>query len=62
MVFSQCSAVSGPSFAFSISTGGDGCLVLSFSWLEGVIERPFMEKNIESTKECVVGLLNRKKK
>jgi hypothetical protein len=31
VVFSQCSAVSGPAFAFSFSTGRDGCLVLGFS-------------------------------
>jgi hypothetical protein len=60
VVFSQSSAVSGPVFALSISTGGDGCLVLVFSWLKSVVEGSLMEKAMENVRECVSGLVQEK--
>jgi hypothetical protein len=58
VVFSQGSAVTGPAFALSIATGGDGCLVLTFSWLESVVDRVLFEKIIASVRECVNKLVH----
>ncbi|KAH8721522.1 alcohol acetyltransferase [Phaeosphaeriaceae sp. PMI808] len=58
MIFSQCSGVTGPAFALSIATGRDGCLVLSFSWLEGIVEGSLMEKIIASVEECMARLVS----
>jgi hypothetical protein len=60
VVFSQSSAVSGPVFALSISTGGNGCSVLVFSWLESVVEGSLMEKAMGNVRECVSGLVQEK--
>ncbi|PGG99884.1 hypothetical protein GX51_06095 [Blastomyces parvus] len=37
MVFSQSANVAGSAFAVSALTGGDGCLVLAFSWQKDVV-------------------------
>ncbi|KAG5290468.1 condensation domain superfamily domain-containing protein [Histoplasma capsulatum G186AR] len=38
MVFSQSANVTGSAFEVSAITGGDGCLVLTFSWQKGVVD------------------------
>lgn len=38
MVFSQSAGVIGCAVKVSVIMGGDGCLVLTFSWQEGVVE------------------------
>ncbi|EMD59962.1 hypothetical protein COCSADRAFT_99655 [Bipolaris sorokiniana ND90Pr] len=58
VVFSQCSSIVGPAFTLSIATGGDGCLVLGFSWLESVVEALLMERIMESIKECIQCLVS----
>ncbi|KAF2112761.1 alcohol acetyltransferase [Lophiotrema nucula] len=57
VVFSQGAAVTGPGFEYSIATGGDGCLVLSFSWLEGIVQGEFMKRVIWGVGSCVDGLV-----
>jgi hypothetical protein len=44
MVFSQSSNVVGPPITGCIVTGGDGCLSVSFSWLEGIVEEELVKK------------------
>lgn len=48
MVFSQCASVIGNAIEVSVVTGGDGCLVLAFSWQEGVVESSLVDKVIGS--------------
>ncbi|EER40870.1 predicted protein [Histoplasma capsulatum H143] len=38
MVFLQSANITGSTFEVSVITGGDGCLVLTFSWQKGVVE------------------------
>lgn len=44
MVFSQSASVIGCAIQVSVITGGDGCLVLVFSWQKGVVEDEFVEE------------------
>ncbi|KAI1618915.1 alcohol acetyltransferase, partial [Exophiala viscosa] len=44
VVFSQCADVCGPAIGLSLATGGDGCLNIGFSWLEGIVEGRWMEQ------------------
>jgi hypothetical protein len=46
MVFSQSANVTGPAFEVSVATGGDGCLTLSVSWQQGVVDDAFIERVI----------------
>lgn len=46
MVFSQCASVIGNAVEVSVVTGGDGCLVLAFTWQEGVVEGSLVQKVI----------------
>lgn len=48
MVFSQCASVIGNAVEVSAVTGGDGCLVLAFSWQEGVVESSLVGKVVGS--------------
>jgi hypothetical protein len=56
MVFSQSASVMGNAIEFSAITGGDGCLVLSVSWQEGVVEPQLISEVIESTKRELYAL------
>ncbi|KAJ5241985.1 uncharacterized protein N7469_000312 [Penicillium citrinum] len=51
MAFSQCASVMGNAIGVSVVTGGDGCLVLSLTWQEGVVEDDIMDASIETMKE-----------
>lgn len=42
MMFSQCANVAGPAIQVSSLTGGDGCLVLVFSWQRECVEEKFV--------------------
>lgn len=50
MAFSQCASVMGNAIGVSVVTGGDGCLVVSLSWQDGVVEDDIMEASIETMK------------
>jgi hypothetical protein len=56
MVFSQSASVMGNAIEFSVVTGGDGCLVVSVSWQEGVVEPELVNKVIESAKQEMYAL------
>jgi hypothetical protein len=51
MVFSQSANVTGPAFEVSVATGGDGCMALSVSWQQGVVDDGFIERVIEYLRE-----------
>lgn len=51
MLFSQSASVTGSAVEVSVVSGGDGCLVLAFSWQKGVVEVDLVEAVIESTEE-----------
>jgi hypothetical protein len=51
MVFSQSVNVTGSALVVSAVTGGDGCLVLAFSWQKGVLELDFVESVIDEFKQ-----------
>lgn len=48
MLFSQCASVIGSAIEVSVITGGDGCMVLAFSWQQGVVEDELVSSAIES--------------
>jgi len=56
-VFSQCGAIVGAAFGVSVVTGGDGCAVMAFSWLDAVVEDGFMGDVIEGVEEEIDKLL-----
>lgn len=56
-VFSQSASVTGPAFCASAVTGGDGCAVLGFSWLEGAHEIGWMENVMATTEKKIQALV-----
>lgn len=52
-VFSQTPNVTGPPIACSVVTGGDGCCVLAFSWLDGVVEEEMVRAVVQGVKTQV---------
>lgn len=56
--FSQSASVTGPAFCVSAVTGGDGCAVLGFSWLDDAHEEGWMEQVITTTKKQIQELMN----
>lgn len=56
MVFSQSASVMGNAVQFSAVTGGDGCLVLSVSWQQGVVEPDLINETVESIKQDLYAL------
>jgi hypothetical protein len=57
-VFSQSPNVTGAAIAVSAVTGGDGCLVLLFTWHNSTVENMFVEKVVRSVEQEVQSLLN----
>lgn len=53
IVFSQCADVCGPAIGVSLATGGDGCLNIGFSWLEGIVEGTWMDQMMDTLRELV---------
>lgn len=51
MLFSQSASVTGSAVEVSVVSGGDGCLVLAFSWQKGVVEADFVKAVIENTEK-----------
>lgn len=51
MVFSRCAFVSGSAISTSVVTGGDGCLVLGFSWQEGIVEEELVDEVMAGVRE-----------
>ncbi|WEW59551.1 Alcohol acetyltransferase [Emydomyces testavorans] len=58
MIFSQSANVVGSAVNLSVITGGDGCLVLTFSWQEGVVEAELMASVMEQLKKEIDLLLD----
>ncbi|KAB8256712.1 alcohol acetyltransferase [Aspergillus pseudonomiae] len=56
VVFSQSASVTGSAFGVSVVSGGDGCLVLMFTWQKGVVEDLFILNVIESVRKEVYDL------
>lgn len=57
MVFSQSANVTGSAVAISAITGGDGCLVLSFSWQENVVDAEFIDALTAELKQRLDGII-----
>ena len=53
MIFSQCASVTGCAVEISVISGGDGCLVLAFSWQTGVVKERLVSSVIETVKKEV---------
>ncbi|KAB8231937.1 uncharacterized protein BDW43DRAFT_281105 [Aspergillus alliaceus] len=51
VVFSQSASVTGNAFEVSVASGGDGCLVLTFTWQVGVVEDLFILNVMESVRQ-----------
>lgn len=49
-VFSQSAGVIGPAIEVSVVTGGDECLSVGLSWLEGIVDGDWMENVIRTYK------------
>ncbi|KAE8331798.1 alcohol acetyltransferase [Aspergillus sergii] len=56
VVFSQSASVTGNAFGVSVASGGDGCLVLMFTWQKGVVEDLLILNVIESVRKEVYDL------
>ncbi|KAJ4356478.1 Alcohol acetyltransferase [Didymosphaeria variabile] len=59
-VFSQSPNVTGPPICCSVVTGGDGCCVLAFSWLEGVVEDEMVTAVVDGVEKQIQCLLGEK--
>lgn len=57
MIFSQCASVTGCAIEVSVITGGDGCLVLAFSWQTEVVEKDLVWSVIETAEKDLLGLV-----
>ena len=57
MVFSQSANVAGNAFQVSAVTGGDGGLVLAFSWQKGVVEDALVEKVMEMVRKEILAVV-----
>jgi hypothetical protein len=53
-VFSQSADVVGAAIGASVVTGGDGCLNIGFSWLDGIVQSSLMEELVMVRFEHVV--------
>ncbi|KAL1606495.1 Alcohol acetyltransferase [Paraconiothyrium brasiliense] len=56
-VFSQSPNITGPPICCSVVTGGDGCCVLAFSWLEGMVEDELLSAVVASVERQIQGLV-----
>jgi hypothetical protein len=56
-VFSQSPNVPGQPIVCSAVTGGDGCCVLAFSWLEGVVGDEMVRAVVEGVEKQIDGLV-----
>jgi len=62
MTFSQCSSVSGSAYTTATVTGGDGCISIGFSWLDGDLEMSLMQRFLNSARLCIDNLAAGKKR
>lgn len=53
MVFSQSADVVGAALEVSIVTGGDGCLTVGISWMEGIVEGKWLQNVIEEFRSII---------
>ncbi|KAL5386477.1 hypothetical protein DPSP01_004203 [Paraphaeosphaeria sporulosa] len=56
-VFSQSPHITGPPIVCSAVTGGDGCCVLTFGWLDGVVDDEMARAVVESVEKLIQGLV-----
>lgn len=57
-VFTQSANITGPPLSVSVVSGGDGCCVLAFAWLEGVLSDEMVGAVVEGVEERVGGLVS----
>lgn len=58
-VFSQSTDVLWPAFETALVTGGEGCLNMGFSWLEGIVDGGWKEKVLGMLKQLVEDVVQR---
>lgn len=56
-VLSQNANITGPPIVCSVVTGGDGCCVLTFGWLDGVMEDGMARAVVEGVKRQIQRLV-----
>ncbi|PKY02290.1 hypothetical protein P168DRAFT_257551 [Aspergillus campestris IBT 28561] len=56
LVFSQSASVTGSAIEVSVASGGDGCLVLAFTWQTDVVDATLMASVIEQATREVHGV------
>jgi hypothetical protein len=56
-VFSQSPNITGPPIVCAAVTGGDGCCVLAFSWLEGLVEDEMVRAVVDGVEKQISGLV-----
>lgn len=56
MVFSRSASVSAPALGCALITGADGCLVLGYSWQDGIVEDRLVKEVIESVESEIIRL------
>ncbi|KAF2448983.1 hypothetical protein P171DRAFT_407317 [Karstenula rhodostoma CBS 690.94] len=56
-VFSQSANMTGPPIVCSAVTGGDGCCVLTFGWLEGVVTDEMVRGVVDAVERQIQGLV-----
>jgi hypothetical protein len=57
-IFSQSAPVTGAAFLVGAVTGGDGCAVLGFSWLDGSVENEWMINVIKGLEKGAEALIS----
>lgn len=57
MLFSQSASVTGCAIEVSVIMGGDGCLVMAFSWQKGVLDDDLVSSTMESVEKELHGLV-----
>ena len=62
MTFSQCSSVSGSAHTTATVTGGDGCMSIGFSWLDGAREISLIQRILNSARLCIDNVAAGKKR
>ncbi|OKL61319.1 hypothetical protein UA08_03742 [Talaromyces atroroseus] len=56
MVFSQSTCVDGAAIVLSTISGGDNCLILTFSWQDSVVEASFVESLMNGVEQEITRL------
>lgn len=59
MIFSQSANIVGSALTVSVVTGGDGCLVLNFTWQEGVVDLDLVDSIMADVQKQIRELVGR---